>query len=201
MFRRHPSQIAQDSRRGWLRALVAFSLAGLAGMMAASALAQSADPPALLESWKKAWDTPEPWRTDRFYIQTSVATVHFHSDPKHNDTQHLVYGEWRLPYRFLAGQVLVGASFFDNSYGQPTEFVFGGLLWRPIEKAQEFYVKVGAGVVHGYKGEYQNKIPWNSSGYAPGIVPAVGYCYNRFCGEMIVFGGAGMLWTFGMTVP
>jgi hypothetical protein len=201
MFRCHPSQIAQGSRRGWLRAVVAFSLAGLAGMMAASALAQSADPPALLESWKKAWDAPEPWRTDRFYIQTSVATVHFHSDPKHDDTQKLIYGEWRLPQRFLDGQVIVGASFFDNSFGQPSQFVFGGLLWRPAEKVPELYVKVAAGVIHGYKGEFKNKIPYNHSGYAPGIVPAVGYCYNRFCGEMIVFGGAGMLWTLGMTVP
>jgi hypothetical protein len=181
--------------------LIAFWFAGLGGMMAAPALAQSAATPALPESWKTAWEAPEPWRTDRFYIQTSVATVHFSSDPNHDNTQNLIYGEWRLPQRFLEGQVLVGASFFDNSFGQPSQFVFGGLLWRPIEKAPEFYVKVAAGVIHGYTGEFKNKIPANSSGYAPGIVPGVGYCYNRFCGEMILFGTAGMLWTVGMTLP
>ena len=79
--------------------------------------------------------------------------------------------------------------------------VFGGLLWRPIEKAPEFYIKVAAGVIHGYSGEFQNKIPFNSSGYAPGIVPGIGYCYKRFCGEMILFGTAGAMWTVGMTVP
>ena len=150
---------------------------------------------------KSIWDAPEPWRTDRFYFQTSVATVHFSSDPNHDNTTSLIYGEWRLRDKWLDGQWLVGAAFFDNSFGQSSQFVFGGLLWRPIEKVPEFYVKVAAGVLHGYSGEYQNKIPLNSSGYAPGIVPAVGYCYNRVCGEMILFGGAGMLCTLGVTIP
>lgn len=169
------------------------------------ASAQISAPPAAsdseLSALKSAWDAPEPWRTDRFYIQTSVATVHFSSDPNHDNTQDLIYGEWRLPQRWLEGQVLVGASFFDNSFGQPSQFVFGGLLWRPAEKVPEFYIKVAAGVLHGYTGEFKNKVPYNHSGYAPGIVPAVGYCYNRFCGEMILFGTAGMLWTIGMTLP
>jgi len=173
---------------------------------ASAALAQSpapapAPPETAAAEIKSAWDAPEPWRTDRFYFQTSVATVHFSSDPDHDNTQDLIYGEWRLPYYWLGGQWLVGASFFDNSFGQSSQFVFGGLLWRPVEKAPEFYIKVAAGVIHGYTGEFQNKIPFNSSGYAPGIVPGIGYCYNRFCGEMILFGTAGILWTVGMTVP
>lgn len=206
LFRRHDSKVAlAGSHRAWARALAMVALPGLAAMSLAPALAQSANPPAASDSVllapKSVWDAPEPWRTDRFYVQTSVATVHFDSDPDHDNTTSLIYGEWRLPQRWLEGQWLVGAAFFDNSFGQSSQFVFGGLLWRPIEKAPEFYIKVAAGVIHGYTGEFQNKIPANSSGYAPGIVPAVGYCYNRFCGEMILFGTAGMLWTIGMTLP
>ena len=204
LFHRHNAKTTLSPQRAWSRAFAVVSLAGLAAMSVVPASAQSTAPPAASDGGlfsKSAWDAPEPWRTDRFYIQTSVATVHFSSDPDHDNTQNLIYGEWRLPQRWLEGQVLVGASFFDNSFGQSSQFVFGGLLWRPIEKAPEFYVKVAAGVIHGYTGEFQNKIPANSSGYAPGIVPAVGYCYNRFCGEMILFGTAGMLWTIGMTLP
>jgi len=180
------------------RGLVALALV----VVASPAVAQSAPPAAVPPAEpKSAWDAPEPWRTDRFYVQTSVATVHFSPDEDHVNNTKLIYGEWRLNERWLEGQVLVGASFFDNSFGQASQFVFGGLLWRPIEKAQEFYIKVAAGIIHGYSGEFQNKIPMNSSGFAPGIVPAVGYCYNRFCGEMILFGTAGMLWTVGMTIP
>jgi hypothetical protein len=148
-----------------------------------------------------SWSSPEPWRTDRFYFQTSIATVHFNPDPDHDNSQNLIYGEWRLPHYALGGQWLVGAAAFDNSFGQSSQFVFGGMLWRPVEKHPELYVKVAAGVLHGYKDEFRNKIPYNSSGYAPGIVPAVGYCYNHICGEMILFGAAGMLWTVGVTLP
>ena len=179
--------------------LVALTVLAFAGTARSQTAAPAVSPPS--SAPVSPWDAPEPWRTDRFYVQTSVATVHFSSDPDHENNQKLIYGEWRLKERWLEGQVLVGASFFDNSFGQASQFVFGGLLWRPIDKAQEFYVKVAAGILHGYTGEFKNKIPANSSGFAPGIVPAVGYCYNRFCGEMILFGTAGMLWTVGMTIP
>jgi hypothetical protein len=205
LFRRRNAKTALGPQRAWARAFALVTLAGLGALSVVPASAQSTAPPAASDGGlfapKSAWDAPEPWRTDRFYIQTSVATVHFNSDPNHDNTQNLIYGEWRLPQRWLEGQVLVGASFFDNSFGQPSQFVFGGLLWRPAEQVPEFYIKVAAGVIHGYEGEFKNKIPYNNSGYAPGIVPAVGYCYNRFCGEMILFGTAGMLWTIGMTLP
>jgi hypothetical protein len=185
--------------------VLALTLLAACSPGATTAWAQSAVAPSAPDSahaaTASAWDAPEPWRTDRFYIQTSVATVHFSSDPDHDNTQALIYGEWRLPQRWLEGQVLVGAAVFDNSFGQSSQFVFGGLLWRPAESAPEFYIKVAAGVLHGYSGEFKDKIPYNNSGFAPGIVPAVGYCYRRFCGEMILFGTAGVLWTVGMTLP
>ena len=56
-------------------------------------------------------------------------------------------------------------------------------------------------MLHGYKEPYEHKIPFNSSGYAPAILPAAGYCYNRFCSEFIVFGTAGVMLTFGVTLP
>jgi hypothetical protein len=185
--------------------MLALALLAASGPLATTALAQTALTPPAPDTARtetpSPWDAPEPWRTDRFYIQTSVATVHFSSDPEHDNTQALIYGEWRLPQRWLEGQVLVGAALFDNSFGQSAQFVFGGLLWRPIESTPEFYIKVAAGVLHGYSGEYKNKIPFNDSGFAPGIVPAVGYCYRRFCGEMVLFGTAGLMWTIGMTLP
>ena len=32
------------------------------------------------------WDAPEPWRTDRFYFQTSLATVHWNPQDDHNNS-------------------------------------------------------------------------------------------------------------------
>ncbi len=194
---RHDPKPVSGPRRARVPALAVLVFAGFTGAAVAQTPAAPADAP-VADAWdayKKKFDAPEPWRTDPWYFQTSVATVHFSSDPNHDNNQNLIYGEYRFSSRWLEGQPLVGASFFDNSFGQSSQFVFAGLLWRPAEKVPEFYIKVAAGVIHGYSGRYQNKIPFNSTGYAPGIVPGVGYCYNRICGEMILFGGAGILWT------
>jgi hypothetical protein len=163
---------------------------------AADTPAVSGAQPAEATLVKSPWDAPEPWRTDRFYLETSLYTVHFNGDSDHDNSQQLILFEWNITEQWL-----VGAAVFDNSYGQSSQYVYGGYRFRPFEKAQELYFKISAGIVHGYKGEYQNKIPFNGSGFAPVIVPSVGYCINRFCSELVIFGTAGALLTFGVTLP
>ncbi len=156
----------------------------------------AATPPPEEKLVRSPWDAPEPWRTDRFYLETSLYTKHFNSDPNHDDHQNLILFEWNITEQWL-----FGASVFDNSFGQSSQYVYGGYRFRPFETLQPLYFKISAGIVHGYSGEYQNKIPLNSSGFAPVIVPSVGYCINRFCSELVIFGTAGMLLTFGVTIP
>lgn len=138
----------------------------------------------------------EPWRTDRIYLQTSLNNLHFHNDPAHVKYPKLVYGEYHLSDSWL-----VGAAAFDNSFGQPSQAVFGGWRYRPLPEQQPFYVKILGGVVHGYRGQYRDKIPFNHSGFAPAIIPSVGYCVSRVCSEVVIIGGAGLLLTFGVTIP
>jgi hypothetical protein len=161
-------------------------------MLTTSAFAQS--PPASAPA--PAEGVSEPWRTDRFYLETSLYTRHFSSDPAHVDKQKLILGEWNITEQWL-----VGASFFDNSFGQPTQYVYGGWRYRPFEQLQPFYVKVSAGLTHGYKDQYRDKIPFNHSGIAPIVIPSIGYCFSRICSELVLFGGAGMLVTLGVTIP
>jgi hypothetical protein len=147
------------------------------------------------------WSAPEPWRTDRFYLQTSLYTVHFHPDPNHVNQQNLINVDYRFDSHKWGGQWLAGVAIFDNSFGQPSQYVYGGWLARPFESAQPFYFKITAGVLNGYKPPYDNKIPFNDSGVAPGIVPSFGYCYHRFCSELVLFGTAGAMLTLGATLP
>ena len=183
----------------------ALLLAAACFLGAAPAMAQSAGTATGSEGTPEVtnsvWDAPEPWRTDRFYFQTSLATVHWNPSDKHNNNQKLVYGEWRLQERCLGGQVLAGAAAFSNSFYQPPQFVFGGLLWRPFDSVPAAYARIAAGVLHGYKGEYQDKIPFNSTGFAPAAIGSVGYCFNRICGEMVLIGTSGVMWTLGVTLP
>jgi hypothetical protein len=158
--------------------------------------AASLTTPAPQATAASAWDAPEPWRTDRFYLETSNYTKHFHHDPAHDNHQDMILGEWNITEQWL-----VGASEFNNSFGQASQYVYGGYRFRPLESLQPLYFKLSAGLVHGYAGQYQNKIPFNNSGIAPVIVPSVGYCLNRFCSELVIFGTAGALVTFGVTIP
>jgi len=180
-------------------ALVATSLA-LQGV----ATAQSGDTsqPSLGSLWasKEAWDAPEPWRTDRWYFQLAYYTWHFHYDPNHQQS-YLLDSEYRLNEYWLGGQWIVGFALFQNSFGQFSQYLYGALQWRPIKDHQPFYVKVSAGLVHGYEGQYKDKIPFNSSGTAPAIIPSVGYCWTRYCTEVVLLGANAMLFTVGATVP
>ncbi|MEO8755573.1 MAG: hypothetical protein ABI624_23155 [Casimicrobiaceae bacterium] len=156
----------------------------------------SAKEPAPAAVERSIWDAPEPWRTDRWYLETSLYSHHYSYDPAHDDHQNLILVEYNFTENWLAG-----ASVFNNSFGQSSQFVYGGYRVRPFENLQQLYFKVGVGVLHGYSGEFQNKIPLNSSGFAPGIVPSMGYCINRFCSELILFGTAGFLISAGVTLP
>ena len=147
------------------------------------------------------WDAPEPWRTDRFYFQFAYYTWHFHYDAVHQQS-YMFDSEYRFNETWLGGQWIAGIALFQNSFGQFSQYVYGGLQWRPIEDHQPFYVKVTAGPLHGYSGQYQNKVPFNSSGVAPAIIPSVGYCVQRrYCGEFVLLGFNAALFTIGVTVP
>jgi hypothetical protein len=169
----------------------------------ASATAQTSTPatPATPAAEVSPWSAPEPWRTDRFYFQTSVATRHFHPKPEHVNTQDLVNLEWRFNSFAAGGQWLAGGGTFRNSFGQPSQYVYGGLLVRPLAAVQPLYFKITGGAIHGYKGEYKDKIPLNSQGVAPVVLPAVGYCYGRFCSELVSLGTIGAMLTLGITLP
>jgi hypothetical protein len=204
LFRRSNANPAPRPRHSWARGFATLSLALLAATTLSPVSAQSTDPPAPAGSGlfppKSAWDAPEPWRTDRFYLQTSIYTWHFHYDVNHKQSAVLDL-TYRFNERWLGGQWLAGGALFTNSFGQFSQVVYGGLLWRPLEEHQQIYLKVGAGVLHGYSGAYKDKIPYNSTGFAPAIVPSAGYCWGRYCGELVLLGANALQFTVGVTLP
>ena len=147
------------------------------------------------------WSAPEPWRTDNWYFQFAYYTLHFHYDPAHQQS-YLFDAEYHFKETWLGGQWIAGMALFQNSFGQFSQYIFGGLVWRPVEDLQPFYVKLTAGPLHGYTGQYRDKVPFNSSGVAPAIIPGIGYCVQRrYCGDFVLLGTNAALLTIGMTVP
>ena len=83
-----PLQARQGHGNRWLACLAgAWALClGLSGPVAAQTEAQATATSAEVSPW----DAPEPWRPDRFSLQTSVYTLPYNTTPQHVNQQHLL---------------------------------------------------------------------------------------------------------------
>lgn len=134
----------------------------------------------------------EPGESRYYYFQTSVATTHFDPKPYHNNNTALI----NLERRSGTG-LIMGGAYFQNSFDQPSQFVYVGKLYYLPRTRETVYAKVAGGLLHGYKGEYQDQIPFNKYGVAPAILPALGFQTRTLGGEIVVFGTAGAMVTLG----
>ncbi|MFT3800614.1 MAG: hypothetical protein QM766_05280 [Burkholderiaceae bacterium] len=160
------------------------------------AAAPAADPPNATPGEEADVPTelrdPSQGKSNLWYAQTSLYTRHFHHDSAHQNHQHLIDVEYWRDDGWLGG-----FAYFRNSFSQPTEYLFVGKRWRPFESVPRAYFRMTGGLLHGYKGEYRNKLPLNSSGTAPIILVGLGYSGRRFASEAIFFGTNGVMLTVG----
>ena len=137
--------------------------------------------------------TPEPsGPSEIVMIQAAPGVIHFDSDPEHADHSWMVGLEWQRPSRWIAGY-----TYFNNSFDQRSHYIYGGKSWSLRESGQGWYVKLTGGVILGYKEPYEDKIPFNHNGVAPGIVPALGYKIDRANVQLLLLGSAGLMVTIG----
>jgi hypothetical protein len=144
-----------------------------------------------------------------FVIQASLWTTHFNNKPYHNNEQRLL-GIERLGENFitrpLQGRLvmlesatpLAGFTTFRNSFSQRTRYAYAGFRQSLIgNQDAHMYFKVTGGLMHGYRGEYRDKIPLNQFGTAAVAVPSIGFQFQRFNAETVVFGVAGVMLNVG----
>lgn len=144
----------------------------------------------------------ENWFTegDNFNLQLGFYTRHFNPSPEHLNHNQLVALEYQVPTRlsfgaqFGADKNVFGFSTFKNSFSQPSQYAYAGWIFNVNEMT---YVKLTAGLIHGYKDEYQDKIPFNGSGIAPAVIPALGFKYRRFSLEGILLGSSAFMASAG----
>lgn len=134
---------------------------------------------------------------DSLMLQVAPGAIHYSYSPDHAKFSWLVGLEWQSPKQWL-----LGAAYFNNSFNQKCEYLYGGKVWSLdfISDADIFkslYFKLTGGLLLGYKEPYENKIPFNNNGVAPGIVPGLGYKYENFSVQLDALGAAGLMFTFG----
>lgn len=141
---------------------------------------------------------PSPWpptlELDHVRVQAGLYTTHFSDDPDHNNDQHLIGLELHNPDRWFAGGVR-----FRNSFSQDSHYLYVGRefpVWQTEHTS--WRAKLSGGLLHGYRGEYRDKIPFNRHGVAPAAVPSLGVRWGRLETDLIVFGTAGATITAGI---
>ena len=130
---------------------------------------------------------------DFWYVQTSVFTKHFSPDPDHNNNQDLIGLEYNDASGWLAG----GAT-FRNSFSQRSYYAYAGK--RFDSENYPVYLKLTGGLLEGYHGQYQDKIPLNRFGVAPVIIPSVGAYYGPVAAELVLLGFNAAMITAGLRI-
>jgi hypothetical protein len=100
--------------------------------------------------------------------------------------------------REVAGNRLCGISFFTNSFGQPSTYLYVGQRWNPLPSDDKLFLKVTAGVLYGYVGVYRNKVPLNHNGFSPAVIPSLGYMFSSTdSAQVLLLGTAGIMLAYG----
>ncbi|MFJ4156899.1 sn-glycerol-3-phosphate transporter [Pseudomonas sp. NPDC089752] len=128
---------------------------------------------------------------DYWYVQTSAHTLHWNPDPEHNNRQRLIGIE-----RVYTDGLLWGGATFKNSFNQRSHYAYLGKVWENAR--YPLYAKLSAGLVHGYRGEYADRIPLNGLGVAPVIIPSIGAHWGPVGAEFVVLGTAAAMVNVGL---
>jgi len=128
----------------------------------------------------------------KWNLTLSPYTYHWHYSPEHHPVKLVAMD------RHLPGGRFCGASFFNNSFGQGTTYVYVGQRWDNLLGNPKLFTKVSAGLLYGYRNEYKNKIPFNNYGIAPAVIPSLGYAFTPTdSAQIFVLGTAGVLFAYG----
>jgi hypothetical protein len=116
---------------------------------------------------------------DQIRIAYAPKAFHFTNDDEYVKWNNIVALEWVAPrHTFLgADRSLLGLSLFDNSYGQFSQSIYAGLEWDWTRVAGgDVFLALSAGLVHGYKEPYEDKLPLNNAlGVGITLVPSIGW--------------------------
>ncbi len=137
-------------------------------------------------------DAPAPASDAQWELLLSPYTHHWSYSPQHRP---VILGALE---RHMAGGHLCGLALFRNSFGQPATYVYLGQEWQGLLGQPKLSAKISAGLIYGYRNQYQDKIPFNNYGVAPAIIPSLSYAFTPHdSGQMMLLGTAGVLFAYG----
>lgn len=130
-----------------------------------------------------AWGGPGYWRA-----LVSPATQHYRYNPEHRPV-------WAIGVeRQCADEWLAGGSYFSNSFGQPSAYLYIGQRTQGLLTQPKLFFQWSAGLLYGYRGKYENKVPLNVNGFAPGALVTLGWQFDKQTSVAVhALGDAGLM--------
>ena len=120
----------------------------------------------------------EIWR-----VVASPYTYHFSRDPNHRHV-YMIGLERQDTEAYI-----LGGSVFQNSFGQPSAYLYGGKRFDNLTRYEPLFVQFTAGLLYGYKPPYDKKVPLNYKGFSPGAVFSVGWQFTPIISTQVNFLG------------
>lgn len=130
-----------------------------------------------------------------WHLTLSPFTQHYHPKPEHSPV-------WLVGVeRVGKDNRLMGVAYFNNSFGQDSVYIYPwGQTYPRLWGFEKLTGKWSAGLIYGYTGKYEDKVPFNHHGYSPGFVPALSWALGSGYEAQVSFpGGAGLM--FNLQVP
>ena len=126
--------------------------------------------------------------TGNWRALVSPFSLHFRHNPQHAYVW-AVGIERQRPDDWLAG-----ASFFNNSFGQPSAYLYVGRRYPGLLGQPQLFAQWSAGLLHGYRGEFRNKVPLNYKGFSPGALVSLGWQFDpHHSATLHLLGDAGLM--------
>ena len=135
-----------------------------------------------------AWQGPGHWR-----VEVSPFSRHWRYSAEH--TSVIALGVERQ----YNDRWLLGGSVFRNSFGQSSAYVYLGQRHGGIWQTPPLFFQWSAGIMYGYVGKYQSKVPLNYGGFSPGALVSLGWQFNRAASVVVhALGDAGVMLQFAV---
>ena len=154
-----------------------------------TACAMSAGAPAMAQTSTSMGTSAEQgviWR-----LGMSPYTYHWSRDPDHRDV-YMIGLE-----RQGADKVVWGGSYFRNSFGQPSGYLYGGKRYDSIFSYDKLFAQWTVGLLYGYKPPYDHKVPLNHNGFSPGAVVSLGWQFTpTYSAQVNVLGNSALMFQF-----
>ena len=113
---------------------------------------------------------------------------------KTRNTATCTWSGWnaRTPTRWCGG-----ASYFRNSFGQPSGYLYGGKRYDSIFSYDKLFAQWTVGLLYGYKPPYDHKVPLNHNGFSPGAVVSLGWQFTpTYSAQVNVLGNSALMFQF-----